>query len=790
MKKEAKNERLKRRAQRMQETQTPGQRARRERNNRLLCIISGVLCYAAVLMIMLDAVAPQKYRVAEGEIAQSTIYATRRVTDQVSYEAARNAAEDSVGAIYRIDDEKRVRVIDAVKKDFSMVKDARAQAIAQRNDWLEKNPGSTVEQHQFSSKFISMLMGNLSDISSHASTANERLNEDDMLVIINTNLQDIDAVEAFIIARINGVMASGLSEEKLPGERNEIIAALNKNEAYSAVNSVIKKVARLILKKDLSANYSIDATATDEAKLAAANGVKKEGFVISKNDPIVRSGDIVTQAHIAMLEELGMLENENVDIKLYLGVALLTLTVLLILGFYIAVYEPKMIQTPKKVLMLAILTVLSVLYSALIYPYRPGLAQIAICTVLVAVLLKPRVALVSNMALSVLLGVMATSGEAAQSQGVSTLIVSLIAGTAAVYLCKKPMHRMRIMLSGLVIGVTGGLTSVFIGMVFSSEIETVLLSALWPALAGAISAVLCVGTLPVWEAVFDVLTPTKLLEITNPNQPLLRRLAIEAPGTHHHSIVVANLAESGAQAIGADIMLTRAGAYYHDVGKLAAPEAYTENQDEKLKSFHSMLLPAESAAIIRMHPTEGYELAQKYKLPKEICNIILEHHGTTLVGYFYAKALEMFDDVNRADFMYPGPKPRSKEAAVIMLADSAEAAVRSLPDKSPECVREKINQILNDRISDGQFDECDISMLELRKLAAEFTQALSGVHHSRIEYPDLKKALEDNRELKEKGHADNKSAGQETQDGAEQAFPDNADAAEPVHLGEGNEGKE
>ena len=790
MKKEAKNERLKRRAQRMQEAQTPGQRARRERNNRLLCIISGVLCYAAVLMIMLDAVAPQKYRVEVGEIAQSTIYATRRVTDQVSYEAARNAAEDSVGAIYRIDDEKRVRVIDAVKKDFSMVKDARAQAIAQRNDWLEKNPGSTVEQHQFSSKFISMLMGNLSDISSHASTANERLNEDDMLVIINTNLQDIDAVEAFIIARINGVMAAGLSDEKLPGERNEIIAALNKNEAYSAVNSVIKKVARLILKKDLSANYSIDATATDEAKLAAANGVKKEGFVISKNDPIVRSGEIVTQAHIAMLEELGMLENENVDIKLYLGVALLTLTVLLILGFYIAVYEPKMIQTPKKVLMLAILTVLSVLYSALIYPYRPGLAQIAICTVLVAVLLKPRVALVSNMALSVLLGVMATSGEAAQSQGVSTLIVSLIAGTAAVYLCKKPMHRMRIMLSGLVIGVTGGLTSVFIGMVFSSEIETVLLSALWPALAGAISAVLCVGTLPVWEAVFDVLTPTKLLEITNPNQPLLRRLAIEAPGTHHHSIVVSNLAESGAQAIGADIMLTRAGAYYHDVGKLAAPEAYTENQDEKLKSFHSMLLPAESAAIIRMHPTEGYELAQKYKLPKEICNIILEHHGTTLVGYFYAKALEMFDDVNRADFMYPGPKPRSKEAAIIMLADSAEAAVRSLPDKSPECVREKINQILNDRISDGQFDECDISMLELRKLAAEFTQALSGVHHSRIEYPDLKKALEDNRELKEKEHAEAQSAGQETQGGAEQALPYNADTAQPVQLREGDEIKE
>lgn len=778
MKKEAKNERLKRRAQRMQEAQTPGQRARRERNNRLLCIISGVLCYAAVLMIMLDAVAPQKYRVKPGEVSRSTITATKDVMDQVSYEAACKAARDSVSAIYRIDDEKRVSVINAVTDDFAKVEDARAQAIAQRNDWLKENPGSTAEQHQFSSAFINMLIGNL----------NISCSAEEMLVIINTNQQDIESVAAFIKRRINNIMASGLSEEELIGERNAIAAALN-NE-YSTVSAKIKTVAERILEKELVANYSLDETATDEAKLAAAAEVSQGSYLYKQGQTIVRSGDIVTQAHIAMLEELGMLENDNVDIKLYLGVALLTLTVLLILGFYIAVYEPKMIQTPKKVLMLAILTVLSVLYSALIYPYQPGLAQIAICTVLVAVLLKPRVALVSNMALSVLLGVMATSGEAAQSQGVSTLIVSLIAGTAAVYLCKKPMHRMRIMLSGLVIGVTGGLTSVFIGLVFSSEIKTVLLSALWPVLAGVISAVLCVGTLPVWEAVFDVLTPTKLLEITNPNQPLLRRLAIEAPGTHHHSIVVANLAESGAQAIGADIMLTRAGAYYHDVGKLAAPEAYTENQDEKLKSFHSMLLPAESAAIIRMHPTEGYELAQKYKLPKEICNIILEHHGTTLVGYFYAKALEMFDDVNRADFMYPGPKPRSKEAAIIMLADSAEAAVRSLPDKSPECVREKINQILNDRISDGQFDECDISMLELRKLAAEFTQALSGVHHSRIEYPDLKKALEDNRELKEKEHAEAQSAGQETQDGAEQAFPDNADAAQPVQLREGDEIKE
>ena len=293
MKKEAANERIKRRAQRMQEAQTPGQRARRERNNRLLCIISGVLCYAAVLMIMLDAVAPQKYRVEPGEVSRSTITATKDVMDQVSYEAACKAARDSVSAIYRIDDEKRVSVINAVTDDFAKVEDARAQAIAQRNDWLKENPGSTAEQHQFPSAFINMLIGNL----------NISCSAEEMLVIINTNQQDIESVAAFIKTRINSIMASGLSEEELIGERNAIAAALN-NE-YSTVSAKIKTVAERILEKELVANYSLDETATDEAKLAAAAEVSQGSYLYKQGQTIVRSGDIVTQAHIAICASPG-----------------------------------------------------------------------------------------------------------------------------------------------------------------------------------------------------------------------------------------------------------------------------------------------------------------------------------------------------------------------------------------------------------------------------------------------------------------------------------------------------
>lgn len=717
---------------RRNDTESAGIRVKRERSNKIKCVVYGLLCFGLVLFIMLDTVTPQKYNIEAGEVSKSTIVATKDIMDTVSLDAAKKVARDSVSTIYRIDEEARVNVINAVADDFSKVEDARRQAVNKKNEWLLEHPGT---DYQFEDAYINLLTGNLPVSCS----------ESEMLVIVNTPPQDIESIAAFIKTKISSVMIMGLSEETLISQRSAIVASMNTE--YSAVSGELRLIARRILEKELVANYAPDETATEAARLEAENAVDESDYLYKKGQNIVVSGELVTAAQVAMLEQLGMLDNNNIDIKLYLGAGLLVLTVLLIVAFYIAVYEPQMVQTPKKVLMLAILIVLSVLYSSLVYPYQPGLAQIAISTILIAVLLKPRVALVSNLALSVILGVLATqSSELVESSTISTMVVSLIAGTAAVYLCKKPMHRMRIMLAGLTVGLTGGLASIFIGLVLSSEIKTVFINSLWPVLGGAISSVLCIGTLPVWEAVFDILTPTKLLEITNPNQPLLRRLAIEAPGTHHHSIVVANLAESGAQAIGADTMLTRAGAYYHDIGKLASPEAYTENQNDKLKSFHSMLLPSESAAIIKAHPTEGCELAVKHKLPKEICDIIQEHHGTTVISYFYAKALEEFDNVNRADYMYPGPKPHSKETAIIMLADSVEAAVRSLPDKSPESVRAKIDQIISDRIADGQFDECSISMLELHKIAAEFTQSLSGVHHQRIEYPDLKQAIKDNME--------------------------------------------
>lgn len=718
--------------------ESAGKRRKRERNNKIKCTIYAVLCYALVCLILVQVITPQKYNVSAGEVATATIVAGKDVRDQISLDAAKKAARDSVSTIYKLDNELRISVINAISEDFAAVEDARKQAISKRNEWLADNPGYTANDYNFESAYINLLIGNLTVDCS----------QEEMLAVINSNRQDIESISAGIRTKVSEIMINGLSGENLIGERNSIIASVNAD--FATLSNELKLIGKRIVEKELVANYFADETATEDARQIAQDTVDENDYLYKKGRNIVIKGETITHAQVSMLEQLGMLDNENIDVMLYVGMLSLVLIILLLVAFYIAVYEPAMVQTPKKVLMLAILIVLSVLFSAAISGYKAGLAQIAIGTILIAVLLKPRVALITNVALSVILGMVVTqSSELLATQTASAIIVSLVAGTMTIYMCKKPMHRMRIMLTGVIIGVSGGLTSIFLGLVLSNEIQEVFSNALWPVVGGLVSAVLCVGTLPVWEMLFGILTPTKLLELTNPNQPLLRRLSIEAPGTHHHSIVVANLAESGAQAIGADTMLARAGAYYHDIGKLTAPEAYTENQTEKQKSFHSMMSPAESAAIIKAHPTEGYELALKYKLPKQICEIILEHHGKTVVGYFYARALEEFDNVNREDFAYPGPKPHAKETAIIMLADSVEAAVRSLPDKSPDIVRKKINQIIDDRVADGQFDECNISMLELRKIAAEFTQALSGVHHERIAYPDLKKALQDNKEREE-----------------------------------------
>lgn len=255
--------------------------------------------------------------------------------------------------------------------------------------------------------------------------------------------------------------------------------------------------------------------------------------------------------------------------------------------------------------------------------------------------------------------------------------------------------------------------------------------------SGLGSAVLTIGFLPLFEYVFGILSPLRLLDLSNPNRPLLRKLLIEAPGTYHHSIIVGNLSEAAAEAIGADGLLARVGAYYHDLGKTKRPQFFIENQIHR-ENPHDKISPNLSKTIILSHPRDGVELLKKHKIPEPIQDIAAQHHGTTLLKYFYHKAIKESDGTTilEEDYRYPGPKAQTKEAAIVGICDCVEAAVRSLQRPTPSRIENMVKKIIQERLEDGQFNECDLTLKELELIRKSICETLQGIFHSRIEYPD------------------------------------------------------
>jgi cyclic-di-AMP phosphodiesterase PgpH len=255
---------------------------------------------------------------------------------------------------------------------------------------------------------------------------------------------------------------------------------------------------------------------------------------------------------------------------------------------------------------------------------------------------------------------------------------------------------------------------------------------------GLLSGVITLGVMPFFEYALQRVTDISLLELADFNHPILQRLVLEAPGTYHHSLVVGNLADSACSAVGANGLLARIGAYYHDIGKLQKPEYFIENQDIK-KNVHDVLAPTMSKLIIMNHIKEGLELAKKYSLSPVLWDFIQQHHGNSLVYYFYRRALlegkEENQEVSEEGFRYPGPKPNTKETAIVLLADSVEAATRSLKDPSPDKIEETVRKVINNKFIDGQLDECELTLKDIEKISSVFTKILSGIYHSRVSYP-------------------------------------------------------
>jgi putative nucleotidyltransferase with HDIG domain len=366
---------------------------------------------------------------------------------------------------------------------------------------------------------------------------------------------------------------------------------------------------------------------------------------------------------------------------------------------------------------------------------------VAAFSMLAALLYRDReLALIYAVMLSILAGLV-MDGD------IYLTVVLMAGGIAAVLFVWRARRRSRIVTAGALVGFVQAVTALSLAMILAPEAfhwTQFFRFSLKPFTCGLISAFLVAGALPIFEYLFKVVTDISLLEMADFNNPLLKRLVLEAPGTYHHSLMVGNLSEMAAEAIGANSLLTRVGAYYHDIGKLSKPEYFSENQDRHFNK-HDALSASMSKLIIMDHVKNGIDLARQFRLNDALTDFIQQHHGTSLVYYFYRRALEATEEIQEvpeASFRYPGPKPTSRETAIVLLADSVEAACRALDEPTAERINDIVRRVINNKFIDGQLDSCDLTLKDLERISATFIHILGAFYHSRIDYPDQEKGVQ------------------------------------------------
>ncbi|MGE0792395.1 MAG: HD family phosphohydrolase, partial [Sandaracinaceae bacterium] len=505
---------------------------------------------------------------------------------------------------------------------------------------------------------------------------------------------------------------------------------------------------RLMLIAHLEHSLVLDVVETERDRNAARESVPVTKGEVLQRQVIVRAGDPIgpetrerLDAYYAALRMQGGGSDADVDVAAVLGSGLLNAILLSIFGLVIFFARPEVYANYRWLLLLALLT--AAYFGAAAAIDRggfPGEAlPIAFVALSVAVLWDTRMALLLVLVLTAITSTLPPFS----SQGT---VLGLMAGGAAASMSVRAVRRRSdTWMSIAIIAGAAALALLGHGMATGRPLGEVARGAAVFAGNATASALLAMGFLWLFEMFTGITTDQTLLEWADPTRPLLRNLAMEAPGTYAHTISVANLAESAATRIGANGLLCRVGMLYHDVGKMLKPHYFVENQPDQ-RNPHDKLKPETSAAIVREHVTEGMRLARQAKVPEVVVKFIVEHHGTQKIGFFYDKALEESPELaDRERFSYPGPKPRSKETAIAMLADSCESAARAMQEPTPERVRELIDAIVDSKIADGQLDEAPLTLREIALVKDQFVSILSGVAHRRIEYPETKHLTDSDR---------------------------------------------
>ena len=642
--------------------------------------------------------------VAEGEVAQRDIVAPRQITfvSEILTQQRRDIAASAVADIY---DPPQARI---GRQQLALAGQILASITTLRDD-------SAVDDAT-KSAYLRAISG---------------LNLPPEVIdrIVEQPPKGWERIAAEVPSVLERAMREEIREGNLADERRRVIARVPLDMADEDAAIVSAIVQNLLLP-----NSFYNQTRSEERRQAARDAVEPIMRTVERDETILRAGDIVTDLEIEALRALG-LQGRSWSWHDFLAVTGFVLLLGVVFLYYLWRQEPELWFRWVETMLLFGAIVMFVLAAKLMIPARtllPYLFPYAALTIILAISLSLRVALVTT-GLFVLLVGWLTGGS------LELMTYALCGSLVGVLKVRRGERLGNFAWAALFVLIT----NVMVVLAFR------LAGGHWDArglielvIAAAINSVVMITAtllgLYLIGAVFGLATPLQLLEISRPTHPLLRQLLLKAPGTYHHTLIVSNMAERAAEAIGADPLLTRVGAYYHDVGKTIRPYFFVENRSEGMDDPHARLDPYTSAQIIMAHVKDGVDLARKHRLPERIVQFIPEHHGTLLVSYFYHAAVEGAaapDTVDKAQFRYPGPKPQSRETAVTMLADGAEATARSKRPTSLEELERTVADSIQSRLLAGQLDECPLTTADLAAVKRAFVDVLRGLHHPRVNYP-------------------------------------------------------
>lgn len=680
-------------------------------------LLTGMMLYA----FLMDSVRGDTYDIRLFQLSSDTIRSEKTVEDPIKTELERQRLAEEVAPSYQFMDEIAANQSAVIESLFGYILDAKAPPAK--------------EQEELSQE--AMIAELREDLRLMETSENGlRLTEDMLNSLVSLPADRLVEVQEELDRLLQSYLSEPIRVEGVARIRTEIEQDIRRNEQIPAdVVQAAVAVGRFAIIPNELVNEELTASQVEQVR----NSV--EPTRILQGQVLVQEGQIVDREVYRQLELAGMTE-EQLNYKPLLG---LLIFVLIAMGLLLAVISRSQKddknKTAELLVMMAVIAI-SLSLMNLLYAVSENfdlvisfLFPTALAGMLVRLLVSERAAVFVTVLLSAAAGIMLQSGYSASLQ-VDVALYILFGGLTAIYLIDRDGGRGRLLQISLAVAGANVLFVAFYLLIGQTQYNWSEIGFYFTAavVSGLLSGALAIGLLPFFESAFGMLSAMRLIELSNPNHPLLKKILMETPGTYHHSLMVANLADASCEAIGANGLLARVGCYYHDIGKTKQPQFFIENQ-VNVENPHDRLPPEKSRDIILAHGVQGARILKKYKMPKEIVDVAAQHHGTSLLKFFYYKAKETDPDTKEESYRYVGPKPQTKEIAIICIADSLEAAVRSMKEPTSEKIKKLVESIVEDKLKDGQFEECDISLKELKKVKAVMCETLNGIFHSRIEYP-------------------------------------------------------